>query len=135
MTRVEEDIWMSVFAKVFSREMKPNQHHQRRFEAAVWWAYYGVQAFRGVEVPLPLSDDARTAADDMWRGMQGKVESERLSIQKEMVRGLIQFIEGRIKHINNPHRHPDLAFERHRNEIALDELRSLVHQLDNMLHD
>ncbi len=129
---VKETIWAQAFVNALFHARVSDR--DRRLQNAVQWGYYTVQKFLGNNVQAPLTKLDADAAEAMYREMQGKEESERLRVQKEMVRGLIQYIENRIDQIARPHPNHDMDFYKLKNEVALKELRGLVGELNTMLH-
>jgi len=68
----------------------------------------------------------------MHREMLGAAESERLSIQKEMVRGLIQFIEGRVDVVDSVQTRTTFGVP-YGKSVTSQELRYIIRELRTML--
>ena len=137
MIGIEQTIWAAAFANAFVAPDIVADGVPMRTRKAKRLAWLAVAAFREPARNIlwhGFNNEAETNAEAMYREMCGSVESERLSIQKEMVRGLIQYIEGRVEQITRPHPNHDMDFYKLKNEVALEELRSLVGELNAMLN-
>jgi hypothetical protein len=131
MVGIEQTIWAAAFAKALSEDKLAGLPGGAA--GAKRQAWIAVMVFREPLGYHAAAPHGIAEIEAMYREMRGVVESERLSIQKEMVRGLIQFTQGRVDRLRHGSRHHDHMFYAVMVEPVTAELNDLIRELRTML--